>query len=258
MRRPVVALVTDFGREDSYVAEVHLAVLRAVPDAAVVDVTHDLAPYDLAAAALAVERALASLPRGAALVVVVDPGVGTSRARVAARVDGRWCVGPDNGVLPLRGDAETPAWRIERIAPRAGVATFDGREVFGPAGALLAAGLDPRLLGPRMQRPVAWVMPRDAEYESVGEARYAHGVVIARDRYGNAVTNVRLPAGVDPASATVLEPEPFAGPLRTSYGAVARGERVALVGSSGRVELAVNQGATVAMPGEEVVLRCEG
>ncbi len=257
MSAPLVAFVTDFGRDDSYVAEMHLAVARAVPSARVIDVTHDLAPYDVAGAALVVERALRELPAGAALVVVVDPGVGSRRARLAARVDGRWCVGPDNGVIPLRDPEAVPVWRIERVAPRDGVTTFDGREVFAPAAALLAAGADPRLLGPRHARAARWAMPDDAAFEAVGTLRYARGVVIARDRYGNAVTSVRLPAGVDAARAAVVEPEAFAGPLRVSYAAVARGERVALVGSSGRVELAVCQGATAVVVGEAVVVRCE-
>ena len=257
MSAPLVALVTDFGRDDSYVAEMHLAVARAVPSARVIDVTHDLAPYDVAGAALVVERAMRELPAGAALVVVVDPGVGTRRARLAARIDGRWCVGPDNGVLPLRDPEAASAWRIERVGPREGVTTFDGREVFAPTAALLAAGADPRLLGPRHARATRWAMPDDAAFETVGALRYARGVVIARDRYGNAVTSVRLPAGVDAARAGVVEPEAFAGPLRASYGAVGRGERVALVGSSGRVELAVCQGATALVAGEAVVVRCE-
>lgn len=257
MSPPLVALVTDFGRDDSYVAEMHLAVARTVPSARVIDVTHDLAPYDIAGAALVVERAVRELPAGAALVVVVDPGVGTRRARIAALVDGRWCVGPDNGVLPLRDPKAPMVWRVERVRPREGVTTFDGREVFAPTAALLAAGADPRLLGPRHARAARWAMPDDAAFETVGAVRYARGVVIARDRYGNAVTSVRLPAGADATRAAVVEPEAFAGPLRASYAAVARGERVALVGSSGRVELAVCQGATALVAGEAVVVRCD-
>lgn len=257
MTAPTIALVTDFGREDSYVAEVHLAIARTVPDARILDVAHDVAPFDRVGAALVVERALRELPRGAALMVVVDPGVGTARARLAVHVDGRWCVGPDNGVLPVRDAANVAAWRITALAPREGVTTFDGREVFGPAAALLAAGADVRLLGERHRNPAPWVMPSDAEYEDVGAVRYARGVVIARDRYGNAITSVRLPDGVAPERAAIIEPEAFAGPLRRAYGAAAKGDRVALVGSSGRVELSVCQGATSLVGGEEVVLRCE-
>lgn len=256
MNTPLIALVTDFGRVDSYVAEVHLAIQRAVPGAHVLDVAHDLKPYDLVGAALVVERTLAELPRGAALVAVIDPGVGTARSPIAVSVDARWCVGPDNGVLPVRSPRETPAWRIDAVRARHGATTFDGRERFGPAAALLAAGLDPRLLGARLGAVTRNVLPHEAEYEMLGHLRYARGVVIACDRYGNAVTSLRLPPGVAPHEAEVIEPEAFAGPLVTAYGAVARGQRLAIVGSSGRVELAVSQGESSLAPGAEVLLRC--
>ena len=252
---PIVALVTDFGGRDSYVAEVHLAIRRVVPGARVLDVAHELPPFDLRPAALVVERTLASLPPGAALAAVVDPGVGSARGRIALRVRDRWCVGPDNGLLPVNSGAEV--WRLDALSPREGVTTFDGREVFGPAAALLAAGADVRLLGERHRNPAPWVMPPDADYEDVGAVRYAHGVVIARDRYGNAITSVRLPDGVAPERAAIIEPEAFAGPLRRSYGSAAKGDRVALVGSSGRVELSVCQASTSLVGGEEVVLRCD-
>jgi S-adenosylmethionine hydrolase len=251
---PTVCLVTDFGRADSYVAEMHLAIHARVPALRVVDVTHDLAPFDRRGAALAIERALAEMAPGDALVAVVDPGVGTSRARLIVRVRGRYGVGPDNGILPIIQGAEV--WKIERPTPREGVSTFDGREVFGPVGAMLAAGLSPALVGSRWESAVSWVMPPDAPFESAGASRYARGVVIALDRYGNAVTSVRLPPGVSPPCAEVVSPERFAGPLRTSYGSVGAGDPLALVGSSGRVELAVREGSTGLAVDIEVVVRC--
>lgn len=253
---PGVCLVTDFGRADSYVAELHLAIHARVPGVRVIDVTHDLAPFDRRGAALAIERALAEMAFGDALVAVVDPGVGTSRARLVARVRGRYCVGPDNGILPILKGAEV--WKIERPTPREGVSTFDGREVFGPVGAMLAAGLSPALVGSRWESAAPWVMPPDAPFESSGASRYARGVVIALDRYGNAVTSVRLPPGVAPSRAEIVSPERFAGPLRTSYGSVVAGEPLALVGSSGRVELAVAKGPSGLAVDTEVVVRCAG
>lgn len=256
MSPPLVALLTDFGARDSYVAEVHLAIRRAVPSARVIDVAHELPPFDLAAAALVVERTLASLPPGAALAAVVDPGVGTSRARVALHVRDRWCVGPDNGILP--GAQASEAWRVEVPSPRAGVTTFDGREVFGPVAALLAAGAHPALLGRRVARATPSVLPDDAPFEPVGPVLYARGVIVALDRYSNAVTNVRLPPGVAFEDAEVVEPERFAGSLRASYASVGRGRPVALVGSSGRVELGVSCGESGLRAGDEAVVRCRG
>jgi S-adenosylmethionine hydrolase len=98
-------------------------------------------------------------------------------------------------------------------------------------------------------------MPDDATDDLVGEMRYARGVVIALDRYGNAVTSIKLPVLVEPSRAEVLEPERFVGSLRSSYDRVPVGAPVALVGSSGRVELAVNAGASGLLPGTEVCVR---
>jgi S-adenosylmethionine hydrolase len=248
--------VTDFGAADSYVAETKLAIARRVPDARVLDVSHEAAPFDLAAGALVVERALATLPRGAALAAVVDPGVGTARARVFARVEGVWVVGPDNGLLPLhRAQGAVQRVRARLLAPAPGVHTFDGREVFGPLAALLAAGLAPALAGEPVTSFVSWALPADASFVSDASGSYARGVVVALDRYGNAVTNVRAPAG---ARLAVETPARFAGPVRGAYGEVARGEPLALVGSSGRLELAVREGPSGLRAGDEVRVRCAG
>lgn len=246
----LVALLTDFGHRDSYVGEVRAAVLARVPSATLVDVAHDLDAFDLGAAALVVERARPALPRGAALVVVIDPGVGGARRGVAARVEGRWLVGPDNGVLPIAEAAKAgEVWSLERVPRPSSATTFDGRDVFGPAGALLAAGMDPRLLGPPLREVVPSALSGDAPWEARGDALYARGVVIALDRYGNAVTSLRAPPG---RAVSVTSPTEFAGPSRRAYAEVARGEALALVGSSGRLELARREARSGAAVGDVV------
>ncbi|MEZ4405688.1 MAG: SAM-dependent chlorinase/fluorinase [Polyangiales bacterium] len=232
----LVALLTDFGHRDSYVGEVRAAVLARAPGATVIDVAHDLDAFDLASAALVVERAWPALPAGASLVVVIDPGVGSARRGVAARMGGRWLVGPDNGVLPI---AAGEVWSLDRVPRPSRATTFDGRDVFGPAGALLASGMDPRLLGPAVRDVVPSALPDDAPWEPRGDALYARGLVIALDRYGNAVTSLRAPAG---RAVSVTSPTAFAGALRRAYAEVAPGAPLALVGSSGRVELARREG----------------
>lgn len=252
---PLVALVSDFGRLDSYVAEMHAAIVRRVPTARVLDVTHDVPPFDRLAAALVIERTLAQLPRGAALAAVVDPGVGTTRGRIFARREGVWLIGPDNGLLPL-GATRTEIWRVREgfLAPPPGVHTFDGREVFAPLAALLAAGLSPALAGVPCTEVVEPVLPPDAPFESCAQGVYARGMVIGLDRYGNAVTNVRA-HGCE-GTMRVQAPARFAGAVRQTYGEVAVGEEVALIGSSGRLELAVREGASGVQVGEAVVVQC--
>jgi S-adenosylmethionine hydrolase len=244
-----VALITDFGLRDSYVAEVHRAIAARVPGVRVLDVAHDLPAFALAPAALVIERCAARLAAGDALMAVVDPGVGGPRRRLIVHRAGRWIVGPDNGLLPTEGAA---VWRVDAFPTDPAVTTFDGREVFGPLAALLAAGLDPALVGTRVFDAAPWVIPPDAPFEAEGAWRYARGVVITSDRYGNAITNLRAPVG----EWEVLEPARFAGPAARRYAAVAPGAALALVGSSGRVELSVREGAANLPAGTAVVLRC--
>jgi S-adenosylmethionine hydrolase len=238
---PLVALVTDFGSRDSYVAEMKARANARVPDVRWLDVSHEIPAFDRMRAAIVIERAIAELPRGSALVAVVDPGVGTTRRRIVVSRHGIALVGPDNGILPTR-DAEGVFVVDEAKWPRRTAATtFDGREIFAPLGALLAAGLAPALVGPAAGPCEPWVIPDDAIFVSEPDRQYARGTVIASDHYGNAVTDIRPPAreGV----LEVLSPGAFAGPVRRAYGEVERGAPLALVGSSGRLELAVREGS---------------
>ena len=251
----IVAFVTDFGLRDSYVMEMHAAVRARVPSASVMDVTHEVTPFDRVHAALMAERALWVLPRGAALVVVVDPGVGTTRRRIFAERDGRWLIGPDNGVLPLRAGVDR-VWtlREELVVADPSVTTFDGRERFAPIAALLAAGLHPDLAGRPSAAEVPCVLPPDAPWERAGgRALIARGEVVSIDRYGNAITSVRPADGM----LSIIQPTLFAGPLRTAYGEVERGAGLGLIGSSGRIELSVREGDSGLAVGDRVEVRCE-
>src|SRR5918995_7191964 len=97
--RPIITLLTDFGTADGYVAELKGVLLSGVPDATVVDLSHDIPPQDVESARLAVARYWRRFPTGTVHVVVVDPGVGSTRAPLAVSSDDRFLVGPDNGVL---------------------------------------------------------------------------------------------------------------------------------------------------------------
>jgi|LNFM01.1.fsa_nt_gb S-adenosylmethionine hydrolase len=251
----LVAFVTDFGLADSYVMEMRAAVLARVPSARLLDVTHEVKPFDRVHAALMAERALWVLPRGAALVVVVDPGVGTRRRRIFAEREGRWLVGPDNGVLPIRRDRDR-VWtlREELLVADPSVTTFDGRERFAPIAALLAAGLHPDLAGRRDELETECVLPADADWVKKGRVHTARGEVITVDRYGNAITSVRPIEG----ELRVISPARFAGPVRGAYGEVDRGQGLGLVGSSGRIELCVREGSSGLKPGDAVEVACDG
>src|ERR671933_65015 len=151
--RPIITLLTDFGTADGYVAEMKGVILSLVPEAQVVDISHDIAPQDVDGARLAVARYWRRFPAGAGHVVVVDPGGGSARAAIAVASDGRFLVGPDNGALSpalLVAGARVVSLPI----PVQAAPTFHGRDVFAPAGPLLATGAPIDSLGPPIDQPV--------------------------------------------------------------------------------------------------------
>ncbi len=231
MPRPVVTLLTDFGTADGYVAEMKGVLLTGARDAELIDISHDLPPQDVDAARLALARFWKRFPEGTIHVVVVDPGVGTPRDGLAVEAQRRYLIGPDNGVLSPALLA--PGVRVVRLPVPAGAsATFHGRDVFVPAAVHLANGLSFDALGPPVTEPLIRRTPeprRAADGSLVGQ-------VLTIDRFGNAITNL---IGIRSGTVTV------AGrtmPVRRTYGDVGPGEVVALVGSSGLLEVAVRNG----------------
>ena len=150
MRR-IVTLLTDFGTADGYVAEMKGVILSAAPEVALVDVTHDVSAQDVECGRLALARYWRRFPPGTVHVAVVDPGVGSWRAALAVESDGRWLLGPDNGLLSpalLVAGARAVALPVpQRAAP-----TFHGRDVFAPAAAALATGAPLDALGTQIGR----------------------------------------------------------------------------------------------------------
>ena len=236
--RPLVTLLTDFGTADGYVAEMKGVLLTTVPEAMLVDLSHEIPPQDVESARLALARCWRRFPPATVHLVVVDPGVGSSRRALAVASDDRFLVGPDNGVLSpallLAG-----ARAVELPVPPSASPTFHGRDVFAPAAALLATGAPIDTLG----APVS-----DATVRRTPEARRRadgalEGEVIAIDRFGNAVTNLLSRRG------GVLEVAGRSLPVRRTYADVERGAAVALCGSSGLVEVAVRDGSAATVLG---------
>lgn len=238
---PLFTLTTDFGSASSYPAQVKAVLLSAIPDARIVDVTHEVPAYDLRAAALILEAAVPWFPRDAVHLAVVDPGVGTSRrGLVVADPEGRRLVGPDNGLFtPFLGRGA----RAHVIAEHGGVlpaprrATFHGRDLFAPAAAYLARGGAAGALGSEVADPVRIAWP-DARRE--GDTLL--GVTLAADPFGNLLTSIRES---DLAGMSVLEVDVGGRAARfvRTFGEGDRGELLALVGSGGRLEIAVREGS---------------
>jgi S-adenosylmethionine hydrolase len=236
--RSVVTLLTDFGTADGYVAEVKGTILSRAPEAVLVDVTHDLAAQDVEAGRLALARYWRKFPPGTVHLAVVDPDVGSARSALAVASDGRFLVGPDNGILSpalLVGGARAVALPV----PPSASPTFHARDVFAPAAAMLASGSPVDALGTPVGDPV---IRRTAEARRLPDGAI-EGQIIAVDRFGNAVTNLVA------AHGGVVEVGTLQLPVRRTYADVTPGTPLALSGSSGLVEIAVRDGNAAASLG---------
>jgi S-adenosylmethionine hydrolase len=246
VKPPVVTLLTDFGLADSYVAEVKAVLLSAVPDVTLVDISHDVGPGDIRAAQYLLARSWKRFPPGTVHLVVVDPGVGTSRRAMACERDGHRFTGPDNGVLTPVLDG--PAVEL-RVSPQA-APTFHGRDVFAPAAARLAAGASLADIGSLLRDPVRLEIP-----EPRRNGRDVIGEVIYADRFGTLITNL-VPAESGQGHRLKIGETGVA--VRRTFGDVPSGELVGFVGSGGSIEIAQRDGSAAsrlgAGVGTEVVL----
>jgi S-adenosyl-L-methionine hydrolase (adenosine-forming) len=234
--RNTISLLTDFGTVDSYVAEVKGVLLSGAPGVTLVDVTHEIPPGDIRAAAYVLGRTWHRFPEGTVHLVVVDPGVGSLRAALAMSAQGHWFVGPDNGVFTsVLHDREVALVALP-TPPRAS-STFHGRDLFAPAAAALASGAALSTLGESFSgipERLAYTAPHRENGALVGEVVYV-------DRFGSLITN--LTAEQVPGSTRIEIDELEIGPLRRTYNDVATGNLLAYIGSGGAVEIAVRDGS---------------
>jgi S-adenosylmethionine hydrolase len=239
----VITLTTDFGTRDAYVGTMKGVILRIAPEAAIVDLTHEVEKQDITEAALVLKTSHAFFPDGAIHLAVVDPGVGGTRRPIVLRAHRQLFVGPDNGIFSFLVGKGYEAWLLEAKAFRLDIVsdTFHGRDIFAPAAAHLARGTDPSAFGPAV-RDLVEVTAR----QSVELAGAIRGEVVHVDSFGNLITNIsreqlatlcgeRLPR--IEVSGRVL-----AG-LERSYSDVPRGHLVAVIGSIGFLEVAVRDGS---------------
>lgn len=241
---PVITLLTDFGLRDGYVASMKGVILGINQRATLVDISHLIPPQDVRSAAFVLFTTYEYFPDGTVHIAVVDPGVGTERRAIAVRTAAYVLVGPDNGIFSfiLRKEKswearvlENPRFRRESVSM-----TFHGRDIFAPAAAYLTRGESFESLGPVCE-PVTlpWSLP-------VIGSRQIEGEIIHIDHFGNAITNVSLKELEEQAPAenwAVHVGEIVLVSISPTYGRGRPGEVLALAGSSGFVEIAVNQGS---------------
>jgi len=239
---PVITFTSDFGHEDWFVGVVHGAIHEICPEARIVDLTHQIPPAAIERAAFVIEAAAPDFPGGTVHLAVVDPGVGTARRALAARARGQLFVGPDNGLLEwalAEPGAEVRSLTEPRYFRHPVSRTFHGRDVFAPVAAHLARGVALAKLGPLVADPVR--LARPAAHAGDGELE---GRVMFLDRFGNALTNLAAGSiaaafpGVPEQRLEVRVAGRRIQGISHSYGDAPLGTLVAVIGSSGRLEIA--------------------
>jgi S-adenosyl-L-methionine hydrolase (adenosine-forming) len=244
MSRPIVALLTDFGTKDHYAGTLKGVVLTVCPDATLVDIGHDIPAHDVIAGALELSACYRYFPNGTIFLVVVDPGVGSSRRGIAADVGDYRFVAPDNGVLSAVF-LESPPRRVveltERKYARPTVSrTFEGRDRFAPAAGFLAKGMALVSLGKTIKDFHTIALPRPSVHDT--ELR---GEVVRIDRFGNLITNIDRRSFDQFAGAgaiTVMVGGHAVPRIVATYADAPAGEVCALFGSTDHLEVAINAG----------------
>ena len=239
----LVALFTDFGPSDPYVAQLKGSIKTIAPSAELLDLSHSNAAFDISTASYLLSKSTRTLPPGSIIIAVVDPGVGSSRAGLAVRTQaGRIYLAPDNGILTEvlaregLADARTLPIATESIS-----STFHARDLFGPAAARLVNSESFDSLGAkaekilRLPRNTATVMPNQAK-----------GQVLYIDHYGNILTNIpgselaKLKVGQ--LLTVTLKGKSLSLPFLRTYAEAPADRPFALINSDGEFEIAINQG----------------
>lgn len=224
-----IALLTDFGTLDWYVAAMKGRILRICPDVQLVDIAHEIRPQDVEGASFVLQNCLGHFPDGTVFLCVVDPGVGSLREPVIVKTDHSFFVGPNNGLFGLL-EAQPHETRV--ISVPAGVelsATFHGRDLFAPTAARLTLGEEWHQLTSRSTR----LVPLESD---------ACPHVVWFDRYGNAVTNVHHGHASD-ASVCIVPRLGLHLPIVRTYSDVMPGQPLAYWGSSRFLEIGVRDGS---------------
>ncbi len=255
---PLITLTTDFGVRDAYVASMKGVIYATGPELHVVDLTHEIAPHDVLEGALFLAGAIPFFPEGTIHIAVVDPGVGTGRHPIALSAGGQILVCPDNGLatlfiqqFPLQEARIISNARFRRAKVSA---TFHGRDIFAPTAAKLALGASLEELGAELDTIVLLDIPRPKK----APGNVFQGAIMHVDHFGNLITNIHRTALPEGQPAAVRAGSHRLRGIHQIYGEVPAGNSLALFGSSGYLEIAINGGSAHAAlrlnPGDVVTV----
>lgn len=242
MRSGILTLLTDFGADGPYVAQIKGFILGMAPSTQIVDVSHAITHQDVAEGSFVLAEIVDAFPEGTVHLAVVDPGVGTDRRLIVVEARKQWFVLPDNGLIGgvLEGFEPSGTWEIRnsRLRREEVSSTFHGRDILAPVAVHLLRGGSPDEVGPRIDGPY---LPL-ATGPAVSGSRIV-GEVVFIDSFGNVITNIsRSLLGDEPGDWSVAIHDRSIDGLVATYGVRSPGSLIALVGSSGRVEVAVVNG----------------
>jgi len=244
MSHSILTLTTDFGLDDHYVGAMKGVVLGICPDARIVDISHGVRPFEISEGAYTIAQAWRCFPAGTVHVVVVDPGVGSSRRPILVEAGRHYFIAPDNGVLAMVYLKETAKVRLisnESLYRRPVSRTFHGRDIFAPVAAHLAAGLSPAHIGDPIDN---YLKPDFVKPHRAGKRTWI-GQILKIDHFGNIVTNFHVE---DYGDLALRNFQMELGPvtvtaLGNNYAERAPGELFVILGSSGYYEVSLSQGS---------------
>ncbi len=251
MARPTVALLTDFGTRDHYAGTLKGVVLSVCPDATLVDIGHDIPAHDVLAGALELAACYRYFPSGTIFLVVVDPGVGSTRRGIAADTGDYRFVAPDNGVLSAVFH-ESPPKKVVELTERkywrpTVSRTFEGRDRFAPAAGHLAKGIALVSLGRSIRNFHVIDVPRPSV-----TAGQLVGEIVRVDRFGNLITNIdrkTFEQFANGAAIAIVVGGREIPRVVATYAEAPAGELCALFGSTDHLEVAINAGDAAATLG---------
>jgi S-adenosylmethionine hydrolase len=246
-----ITLLTDFGVHDEYVGVMKGVILGVNPSARIIDITHHIDPQDILQAAYLIPSYCPYFPKGTVHIIVVDPGVGSDRTIIALEMTDQFFLAPDNGVLSLQLESgaadslvsiENADFFLEPVSR-----TFHGRDIFAPVGAYISMGIDIKKMGtPLNKSQLVRFDVRKPRFNNRGELI---GTIISIDRFGNLMTNIRSNdvnqiLGSQPATKLMIEiGKSHIQGLSESYQGTESENPLAIIGSRGYLEIAVNRGS---------------
>jgi len=249
---PVITLTTDFGLADHYVGTMKGVILSRCPDARLVDISHELPPFSIVAGAYTIDQAAPYFAPGTVHLVVVDPGVGSARKPLLVEALGQYFVAPDNGVLSLIAARDRNA-RAYEISNRelwlpSPSSTFHGRDIFAPVAAAIASGAATGLHIGKLAAEME-LLP-DLTAVQMGPECW-RGMVLSVDRFGNIITNLRASdcRRISSSAFHLDLPNGQVAAFRQTFAEAAEGLVFAYFGSSGYVEIGMNQESAAAQLG---------